>query len=167
MHACEAAHGDLGDVRQGDVVMFISYSGRTPELLNLLPHFSEETVVIALSSQTRAEDCRLLDGRGGDLGILLPAPTPETEEDSFGVAAPTTSTIMAMAVADMLALTVTEEIHGFEKRREIFKKNHPGGAIGMNHREVEKLKKDGEVGGDGGVTVLELPSPSISAGDGD
>lgn len=154
LHACEAVHGDLGDVREGDVVMFVTYSGRTPELLNLLDVLPDEVNVVALSGQTRVEECRVLDGRGE--GILLPAPVHELEEVSFGVAAPTTSTTVALAVTDMLALTLAEQMHG-KRKREVFKKNHPGGAIGM--RETKKMKKEVD------VTVLELPSPSISGED--
>lgn len=160
LHACEAVHGDLGDVRSGDVVLFVSYSGRTPELLNLLPHLPRDVTVIALTGQVRVEDCRLLDGLGEDVGILLPAPVEESEEASFGVAAPTTSTTVALAVADMLALTVAGEMHG-NRKREVFKRNHPGGAIGMKSvvNEVKRARREVD------VTVLELPSPSISGED--
>ena len=157
MHACEAAHGDLGDLRQNDVLLFISFSGKTPELLNLLPHISESTPVMAITSHLKPENCPLSADR--ENSILLPAPIHESEETSFGVAAPTTSTTIALAVADMLALTVADQMHS-DRTRQVFKRNHPGGAIGMNHREVEELKKDGI-----DVQVLELPSPSISAKD--
>lgn len=160
LHACEAVHGDLGDVRTGDVVLFVSYSGRTPELLNLLPHLPEDVRIVALTGQTRAQDCRLLDGLD-DQGILLPAPVFETEETSFGVAAPTTSTTVALAVSDMLALTLAEMMHG-RLKREMFKRNHPGGAIGMSTlREAKRAKREKEVD----VAGLELPSPSISGED--
>lgn len=159
LHACEAVHGDLGDVRERDVVMFVSYSGRTPELLNVLPYLPEDVRIIALSGQTKAQDCRLLDGQDEDCAILLPAPVHETEEASFGVSAPTTSTTVALAVTDMLALVLAEQIHGVRKR-QVFAKNHPGGAIGMG--AVGKgVKRAKEVD----VTALELPSPSISGED--
>lgn len=159
LHACEALHGDLGDVRERDVLLFVSFSGKTPELLGLLPHLPEGTRVMALSSPIRSEDCMLLEGRRD--GVLLPAPIPEREEVSFGVAAPTTSTTVALAVADMLALTVAGEMHRSRGRMaDVFKRNHPGGAIGLSQREVKKLKREGE-----DLTVVELPSPSISASD--
>ncbi|KAM0723436.1 hypothetical protein Q7P37_000422 [Cladosporium fusiforme] len=159
MHACEAAHGDLGDVRDNDILLFISYSGKTPELLNLLPHIPHTTPIIALSSHTSPSACPLLVDRTRETGILLPAPIPASEESTFGVSAPTTSTTVALAVSDMLALTVAGQMHRSGKR-EVFKRNHPGGAIGMSHREMEVVKK-AEVK----VEVLELPSPSISADD--
>ena len=59
----------------------------------------------------------------------------------------------------MLALTIAEQMQGSETKH-VFKRNHPGGAIGMNHQEVEKLKKEGV-----DFSFLELPSPSISAED--
>jgi hypothetical protein len=102
--------------------------------------------------------------RRPELGVLLPAPIPVSEEASFGVSAPTTSTTVALAVSDMLALTVAERLHRSRSgcKREIFKRNHPGGAIGMSQREVEVVRvKKTEVK----VEMLELPSPSISAND--
>ncbi|KAL1644954.1 hypothetical protein SLS58_004025 [Diplodia intermedia] len=133
MHAAEAVHGDLGDVRAGaDAVLFISFSGRTAELLNVLPHLPPRVPVVALTAwpADAAARCPLLAGREGEgEAVLLPAPVHESEEQSFGVSAPTTSTTVAMAVGDMLALTAAERIHEAEKSR-VFKRNHPGGAIG-------------------------------------
>lgn len=127
LHAAEAVHGDLGDVRAGDAVLFISFSGRTAELLNVLPHLRRDVPVVALTGHPDARTCPLLAGR--DEAVLLPAPIHESEESSFGVSAPTTSTTVAMAIGDMLALTAAERIHEAEKGR-VFKRNHPGGAIG-------------------------------------
>ena len=157
LHACEAAHGDLGDVDAGDILLFVSYSGHTLELLNLRPHLPESTLIVAISSQTKQTECPLLAGR--DESILLPAPIPELEEITFGVGAPTTSTTVALAVADMLALSIANELFREDKQR-VFRRNHPGGAIGIKHAEAETLKNDGVE-----VSVLELPSPSISAED--
>lgn len=157
MHACEAAHGDLGDLQANDVLLFVSYSGKTPELLNLLPHVLESTITIAISSQMRSSDCPLLAERRQ--GILLPAPIPVAEETTFGVSAPTTSTTVALAVTDMLALSVADEVHA-EDKQLVFKRNHPGGAIGMTQLSTKKAKTSGVK-----LSVLELPSPTISAAD--
>jgi D-arabinose 5-phosphate isomerase GutQ len=108
--------------------MFISYSGKTPELMAVLEHVPSSTPVIALTSHTKPRDCPLLRQRPE--GILLPAPIHELEEVSFGVCAPTTSTTVAIAVGDMLALTVADALHAHEKSN-VFRKNHPGGAIGQ------------------------------------
>ncbi|RMY71478.1 hypothetical protein D0864_10636 [Hortaea werneckii] len=148
LHACEAVHGDLGDVTERDVVVFVSFSGKTPELVNLLPYLPRGGKVVALTGQTEAGGCRLLDGRregevegegeGGEVtGVLLPGPIPEKEEESFGVGAPTTSTTVALAVADMLALTLAEELHR-GKTGETFKRNHPGAQTLLEGSEAKK-----------------------------
>jgi D-arabinose 5-phosphate isomerase GutQ len=152
MHAAEALHGDLGDIRkvrnhfpgsrdnrhtdfsQNDVIMFISYSGKTAELMALLEHIPSHTPILAITSHTKPSDCPLLDGRPNS--ILLPAPIHELEETSFGVCAPTTSTTVTIAVGDMLALTVAEALHE-DEAKTVFRINHPGGAIGAKSRRIE------------------------------
>lgn len=143
LHAAEAVHGDLGDVRDDrDAVLFISFSGKTAELLNLLPHISARVPVLALTGHADfEEECPLLVGRQRGTGaVLLPAPIHESEEKSFGVSAPTTSTTVAMAVGDMLAITAAERIHEDDKGR-VFRKNHPGGAIGARTVAESSVKK--------------------------
>jgi len=153
MHAAEALHGDLGDIRQvslgaykrrgqgytdhgqNDAVLFISYSGKTGELMALLNHIPSHTPILAITSQTKPSDCQLLEDRPN--AILLPAPIHELEEVSFGVCAPTTSTTVTIAVGDMLALTVAEALHQ-EDAKDVFRKNHPGGAIGAKSRRIDK-----------------------------
>ncbi|KAK7562007.1 hypothetical protein IWX91DRAFT_356056 [Phyllosticta citricarpa] len=139
LHAAEAVHGDLGDVREDrDAVLFISFSGKTAELINLLPHIGAGVPIMALTGHADfEEECPLLAGRRrGTHAVLLPAPIHESEEKSFGVSAPTTSTTVAMAVGDMLAITAAERIHEDDKGR-VFKKNHPGGAIGARTAAAE------------------------------
>ncbi|EON68113.1 hypothetical protein W97_07261 [Coniosporium apollinis CBS 100218] len=136
MHAGEALHGDLGDVRPNDALLLITFSGRTAELLSLLPHIPSTTPILVLTSHTTPAMCPLLALRPD--AILLPGPIHESEEESFGVAAPTTSTTVAMAIGDMLALTAVDRIHG-ERTRKVFKKNHPGGAIGARARTADPV----------------------------
>ncbi|KAI7155113.1 hypothetical protein KC349_g7208 [Hortaea werneckii] len=173
LHACEAVHGDLGDVTERDVVVFVSFSGKTAELVNLLPHFPPGCKVVALTGQTEAKDCRLLDGRRegelegeeGATGVLLPGPIPEKEEESFGVGAPTTSTTVALAVADMLALTLAEELHR-GKTGETFKRNHPGGAIGAQTLlEGSEARKQSQRQDRLGEPELCTPPASLSGSD--
>ncbi|KAF2670013.1 SIS domain-containing protein [Microthyrium microscopicum] len=132
LHAAEAAHGDLGDVDETDCVLFVSFSGTTAELRNLSSHLPRSTTVLALTAHPSADKCPLLACHDGPT-ILLPAPIHESEESTFGVCAPTTSTTVALAVGDMLALTVSQELHG-ARASAVFKKNHPGGAIGARAR---------------------------------
>jgi D-arabinose 5-phosphate isomerase GutQ len=67
---------------------------------------------------------------------------------SFGVCAPTTSTTVTIAVGDMLALTVAETLYEREEEgvKDVFRRNHPGGAIGAKARKVDveiEVKSDG------------------------
>lgn len=112
---------------QNDAIMFISYSGKTAELTAVLDHVPSSIPVLAITSQIKPADCLLLRNR--TKGILLPAPIHELEEVSFGVCAPTTSTTVAIAVGDMLMLTLAHALHA-DDTKELFRKNHPGGAIG-------------------------------------
>lgn len=134
LHAAEAVQGDLGGVGDVDVLLFVSFSGCTEELLNVLPHVPPKVPIIALTGHADASVCPRLVGRqvlgpglgenedqggrhrdGRGIGILLPTPVRESEEENFGVGAPTTSIIVAMAFGDMLAATVSERIYGAEK----------------------------------------------------
>ncbi|KAH7069605.1 hypothetical protein BKA63DRAFT_85840 [Paraphoma chrysanthemicola] len=137
MHAAEALHGDLGDIRKNDAILFISYSGKTSELLALLPHIPTDTPILAITSHKSATECLLLQAHPNT--ILLPAPIHELEETSFGVCAPTTSTTVTIAVGDMLALTVAEALYDDDEGgvKDVFRRNHPGGAIGAKSRKVE------------------------------
>jgi D-arabinose 5-phosphate isomerase GutQ len=119
--------------------MFISYSGKTAELMALLDYIPSHIPILAITSHTKPSDCPLLDGRPNS--ILLPAPIHELEETSFGVCAPTTSTTVTIAVGDMLALTVAEALPE-EKAKSVFRKNHPGGAIGAKSRQLDIIEVD-------------------------
>ncbi|KAK5987106.1 putative arabinose 5-phosphate isomerase [Cladobotryum mycophilum] len=126
LHPTEALHGDLGIVSPNDTLMFITYSGKTQELLLLLPHLDETLPTILLTSHMRHETCEFMKHRSNT--ILLPAPIPELEKVSFGVSAPSSSTTVALALGDALAITVANELH--PSVSAAFAKNHPGGAIG-------------------------------------
>ncbi|KAH8879067.1 SIS domain-containing protein [Thozetella sp. PMI_491] len=126
LHPTEALHGDLGQVGPSDTLLMITFSGKTPELLLLLPHLHKDHPLILLTSHTRPETCELIKHRS-DI-ILLPAPIHESETVSFGVSAPTTSTTAALALGDAVALVASQELH--PSVSAVFAKNHPGGAIG-------------------------------------
>ncbi len=119
MHAGEALHGDLGMVTRGDCVLAISYSGRTEEILRLLPTFEAlEVLVIAFTAQ-----------RQSPLGARARC-TVETvvEREACPLnLAPTTSTTLCLALGDALAVCLMEK-RGFDSSD--FLRFHPGGAIG-------------------------------------
>lgn len=149
LHPTEALHGDLGMMGmvssgfsnsteasvdnasiQDDTILLITFSGRTPELLTLIPHFSESLPMIVVTSHTHPSTCPLFSSRPSHLSILLPAPIHISEVTSFGLPAPTTSTTTALALTDALALAIARRLH--PDPRAVFHAYHPGGAIGAS-----------------------------------
>jgi arabinose-5-phosphate isomerase len=119
MHAADAAHGDLGMVGSDDVVLAISYSGTSDEILALLPSIRAiGAQIIAMvgdpnSDLARAADC-VLD-------IRVPA-----EAGPLNLA-PTSSTLVALALGDALATAIARAMNFQEEQFALF---HPGGAVG-------------------------------------
>ncbi|KAI6082588.1 SIS domain-containing protein [Hypoxylon rubiginosum] len=136
LHPTEALHGDLGKIGTHDTVLFITFSGKTSELLILLPHIDATLPIIVLTSHTQPEECELIRQRPGM--ILLPAPIHEPETVSFGVSAPTTSTTVALALGDALAVVASQELHSTVA--PVFAKNHPGGAIGQTFLKPRQIR---------------------------
>jgi len=119
LHSVDALHGDLGIVNEGDVILALSYSGETEELLTLLPALKRCGVQII--SFTSSEKSTL--GRHSDivLGVKIPK-----EACPFNLA-PTSSTTAMLVLGDALAMAVLDA-RGFSKKE--FAKHHPAGAIG-------------------------------------
>ena len=135
LHPTEALHGDLGKVGKYDTILLITFSGKTPELLQLIPHFDPSLPLIVLTSHTHPSTCEIARQRPDT--ILLPAPIHKSETDSFGFSAPTTSTTMAIALGDALAVVISGELHS--SVAAVFSKNHPGGAIGQAFKGPQKI----------------------------
>ena len=118
---------------QNDTILLISFSGRSPKLLSLLPHIPATVPIIALTSHIHPSACPLLALHGpSGMGILLPAPIHEDEDASFGVSAPTSSTTVALSLGDALAIATARKLHTTPGKgpAEVFRGFHPGGAIG-------------------------------------
>ena len=150
LHPTEALHGDLGAVGPRDTVLFVTFSGRTPELLALLPHLDEQRLVVLTGAHRGGPaDCEIIARRrrspAAATTVLLPAPVHEPEAVSFGVAAPTTSTTVALALGDALAVAAAQELHrgvpGSGGVPAVFARNHPGGAIGASFQQYEQERK--------------------------
>ncbi|WYZ41454.1 hypothetical protein EsH8_V_000349 [Colletotrichum jinshuiense] len=135
LNPIDALHGDLGIIQRHDILMFITFSGKTSELFGLLPHLDKPSSLIILTGHTRPDTCELIKLRPDT--ILLPAPVHESETASFGVSAPTTSTTVALAVGDALAIAAAQELH--PSVSHVFSKNHPGGAIGAAFRKPQTI----------------------------
>jgi arabinose-5-phosphate isomerase len=119
MHPVEALHGDLGLVAPGDVVLAVSNSGETDELVELIPSLRENGAkIIALTGGLKSSLARTADAVV-DCGV-------EREACPLGLA-PTASTTAALAIGDALAVVLLEK-HRFNA--EDFRRRHPGGRLG-------------------------------------
>ena len=115
----DALHGDLGIINDGDVVLALSYSGESEELLNLLPALKRFSVkIISLTGNTKSSLAR-----HSDLSLNVKVPK---EACPFNLA-PTSSTTAMLVLGDALAMAVLQA-RGF--RQKDFAKFHPSGAIG-------------------------------------
>ena len=133
LHPAEARHGDLGMIQNDDVVVALSYSGETDEVLLLL-----ETIrrlgarLIAITGGTRSTLAQAAD-------VVLDCSV--VEEACPMNLVPTASTTAALAIGDALAMTLLVE-KGF--REEDFANLHPGGKLGKRLMRVENLMHAGK-----------------------
>jgi arabinose-5-phosphate isomerase len=133
LHPAEAIHGDLGMVVPGDMVIAISNSGETNELLPLLEWLKRLNIpLIALTGNARSTVARYSDVVL-DVGV-------EKEACPLNLV-PTASTTAAMAMGDALALCLMEK-RGF--REEDFASLHPGGGLGKRLLRVADLMRTNE-----------------------
>jgi arabinose-5-phosphate isomerase len=133
LHASEALHGDLGMLTGDDVLLAISSSGETEELIELVESVKRLGIhLITLTANPRST-------LGSASNIVLDIAVKE-EACSLNLA-PTASTAAAMAMGDALAISLLER-RGFKE--EDFAALHPGGRIGKKLRRVESLMHAGE-----------------------
>ncbi len=134
VHATEALHGDLGMVARGDVLLAISYSGRSDELLGMLPVVRGMDVpVVALTGNLESYLARQAD-------VALDT-SVEKEACPLNMA-PTSSTTAALALGDAIAVCLMET-RGFAIPD--FARFHPGGALGRGAAlSVGDLMRQGE-----------------------
>ncbi|MDR1360126.1 MAG: KpsF/GutQ family sugar-phosphate isomerase [Deltaproteobacteria bacterium] len=135
LHPVEGAHGDLGAVQPGDVVLALSYSGRSRELNAILPAVrSLGATIIALTSGLDSPLAALAD-------IVLDATVPR-EACPMNLA-PTSSTTAALALGDALAVCLME-FKNFTPAD--FQRFHPGGALGERLRlNVAEIMRTGDI----------------------
>ena len=149
LHPAEAVHGDLGAVQSDDVVIALSYTGETSELLRLL-----ETIrrlgakLIAMTGSAESTLARAAD-------VVLDCGV-SNEACPLNLA-PTASTTAALAMGDALAMTLLVA-KGF--RQEDFETLHPGGGIGKRLLRAEALM---HAGPDAPVVSLDAPVAAVLA----
>jgi arabinose-5-phosphate isomerase len=153
VHPGEASHGDLGMITRDDVIVALSWSGETGELRDLIEYAKRFRV--ALIAVTSNAESTLAEA--ADVLLLLPQ---ATEACPLGLA-PTTSTLIQLALGDALAVALFES-HGFTALD--FKALHPGGKLGasltfvrdvMHKMESTPLVRDGSGMND---AIIEMTS---------
>jgi len=128
LHPAEAMHGDLGRVGKNDVVMLLSYSGETDEVVNLAAILRADGVTrlgISKSSESNLAKLSTVHLSLGDLTEACPHNL-----------APTASTTAMLAVGDALALAVSRR-KNFNAND--FQKRHPGGLLGAGLRNISEV----------------------------
>ena len=130
LHPSEAVHGDLGRVRKGDVILALSFSGETEELVRLLPTFRQsQTPIVAITGNIRSSLAN-----AASISLLI---GPLREACPLGLA-PTTSTTVMLALGDAIAM-VLSRLNEFSA--EDFAKVHPGGNLGRKLARVEEVMR--------------------------
>ncbi|MDC1011350.1 KpsF/GutQ family sugar-phosphate isomerase [Methylophilaceae bacterium] len=122
MHPGEASHGDLGMIMKEDVVIFFSNSGKSEELISIIPSIKRIGAKIISVTNDINSDLALQS----DINISI---VVKKEACPLGLA-PTASSTVALALGDALAICVLEE-KGFSVQD--FKNSHPGGYLGKNN----------------------------------
>jgi arabinose-5-phosphate isomerase len=133
VHPAEASHGDLGMITRADVVLALSWSGETTELRSIVEY--SRRFAILLIAMTSAPESTL--AREADIALILPR---AAEACPHGLA-PTTSTLMQLALGDALAIALLEA-RGFTP--ESFRVFHPGGRLGASLHFVRDIMHQGE-----------------------
>ena len=133
MHPAEASHGDLGMVTEDDVVIAISNSGESRELIDILNY--SKRFGIKLIAITKNPDSSL--GKAGDIVLKLPT---SKEACPLGLA-PTSSTTATLVLGDVITVGMIER-KGFSKAQ--FNQRHPGGKLGSILQKVKDLMHKGD-----------------------
>ncbi len=148
LHPAEAGHGDLGMITRADVVLALTNSGETPELVLLLPHLKR--LAVPLIVMTGKSDSTLARAASVTLDVGV------AEEACPLNLAPTASTTATLAMGDALAVAALEA-RGFT--RADFARSHPGGTLGRRLLlHVEDLMRTGD------AIPRVAPDASLGAG---
>ena len=158
MHAADAIHGDLGIVREGDIVVILSKSGETPEIKMLVPLIKlRGNKIVAIVGNRNSYLASQAD-------FVLDVTVPE--EAIPGSLAPTSSTTAQLVMGDALALILMRS-RGFST--DDFAKFHPGGALGkqlyLRVKDLYTRNERPEVGPDDNLTqvIIEMTGKRLGA----
>src|SRR6201985_304172 len=147
VHSAEASHGDLGMITADDVIVALSWSGEQPEMKNLITY--AKRFRIALIAITAEPESTL--GKAADVALTL----PKAREACPHNLAPTTSSLMLLALGDALAIALLEG-RGFTSVD--FSVLHPGGKLGAMLKYTRDLMHAGDA-----VPLRPLGTPMSDA----
>ena len=147
VHAADASHGDLGMITSDDVMLALSWSGETEELKDLINY--SRRFGIALIAVTASADSTL--GKSADVVLTMPA----TREACPHNLAPTTSSLMQLALGDALAIALLES-RGFSAMD--FGVFHPRGQLGAALKFVRNVMHSGDA-----VPLIKRGAPMSEA----
>jgi len=147
VHSAEASHGDLGMITADDVIVALSWSGEQPEMKNLITY--AKRFRIALIAMTAEPESTL--GKAADVALTL----PKAREACPHNLAPTTSSLMLLALGDALAIALLEG-RGFTSVD--FSVLHPGGKLGAMLKYTRDLMHAGDA-----VPLRPLGTPMSDA----
>ena len=147
VHSAEASHGDLGMITPDDVIVALSWSGEQPEMRNLITYATRFR--IALIAMTAESDSTL--GKAATVTLTL----PKAREACPHNLAPTTSSLMLLALGDALAIALLES-RGFTSVD--FSVLHPGGKLGAMLKYARDLMHSGDA-----VPLKPLGTPMSDA----
>ena len=134
VHPSEASHGDLGMISTKDIILALSWSGQTAELRDLVGYAKRQRVtLLAITSGTGS-----MLAQASDTALIL----PKAREACPLNLAPTTSTMMQLALGDALAMALLDA-RGFTASN--FQEFHPGGKLGVSLQAVASVMVTGEM----------------------
>lgn len=119
LHPTEAMHGDLGMIGKEDIVLGISYSGESEELIQILPHLKRFDIPLIAMAKSKTSTLAKYSDFFMDINVSKEACPLDT--------APTSSTTLTMAMGDALAVCLMKKE---EFKKEDFASFHPGGSLG-------------------------------------
>jgi arabinose-5-phosphate isomerase len=156
VHPSEASHGDLGMITEDDVILALSWSGETAELKNLIDYSRRHRIaLIGMTSETASTL-----GRAADVVLTL----PQAREACPHNLAPTTSSLMQLALGDALAIALLEA-RGFSAQQ--FHILHPGGKLGAMLKFARDVMRTGDAvpvvktGSRMSDTVIEMSAKGV------
>ncbi|MEO6940647.1 MAG: KpsF/GutQ family sugar-phosphate isomerase [Candidatus Kapaibacterium sp.] len=163
LHPGEAAHGDLGILQSGDVILILSKSGESDELFTILPALA--SIQVPIIAITASPHSKLVDAANSSNGVVLLITV--AEEACPHDLAPTASTTASLVLGDALAMAL---LHARNFTSADFAKLHPAGALGRRltisvrdlmsmHDKIPKVKPDATIA----EVMLEMSAKRFGA----